>query len=239
MNSAGTETVQIRVDASHGVDGLFMSAPEPIACLVLAHGAGAGMQHASMASVADDLRAMGIATLRYQFPYMQRGSRRTDPPALCHATIRAAVATAIELAPSLPLIAGGRSFGGRMTSQAQAIEALPLVRGLAFLAFPLHPAGKPSIERAEHLSNVSIPMLFIQGTDDDLASLDLLQPVIDRLGSRATLKLLQNADHAFHVPAHSGRKDAEVRHEALAALVEWASSLPLPPHDSVNHAARK
>jgi predicted alpha/beta-hydrolase family hydrolase len=188
---------------------------------VLAHGAGAGVEHPSMSSVATELATRNIATLRFQFPYMERGSRRPDPPPLCHATVRAAVAEAARRAPKLPLIAGGRSFGGRMTSQAQAIEPLPGVKGLAFLGFPLHPAGKPSVERAAHLGKVKIPMLFLQGTRDELAQLELLQPIIDGLGARATLKPLQDADHSFHVPARTGRKDAQVRAEMLDALATW------------------
>ena len=180
-----------------------------------------------MVAVATELAARNIATLRFQFPYMERGSRRPDPPPVCHATVRAAVAEAARLAPSLALIAGGRSFGGRMTSQAQAIEPLPGVAGLAFIGFPLHPAGKPSVERAEHLREVKIPMLFLQGTRDELAKLELLQPVIDRLGARATLKLLQDADHSFHVPARTGRKDAEVRAEMLDALAAWIDVRPV------------
>jgi len=164
-----------------------------------------------MVAVAAELADRSIATLRFQFPYMERRTRRPDPPSVCHATVRAAVAEAARLAPTLPLFAGGRSFGGRMTSQAQAIEPLPGVKGLAFIGFPLHPAGKPSAERAEHLLQVKIPMLFLQGTRDELAKLELLQPLMDQLGARATLKLLQDADHSFHVPARSGRKDAEVR----------------------------
>jgi hypothetical protein len=195
------------------------------ACFVFAHGAGAGMHHPSMALVADDLAGQGIASLRYQFPYMERGSRRPDPPALCHATVRAAVAEASRQAPGLRLVAGGRSFGGRMTSQAQALAPLPGVAGLAFLAFPLHPAGRPSQERAEHLSDVNVPMLFLQGTRDELATLELLQPVVQRLGGRATLKLLQDADHSFHVRASSGRRDADVRQELVLALVDWIAGL--------------
>ena len=178
-----------------------------------------------MTAVATELAARNIATLRFQFPYMERRTRRPDPPPLCHATVRAAVAEATRLAPTLALIAGGRSFGGRMTSQAQAIEPLPGVKGLAFLGFPLHPAGKPSTERAAHLSDVKTPMLFLQGTRDELAKLELLQPLIDRLGARATLKLLQDADHSFHVPARTGRKDAQVRAEMLDALATWTSTL--------------
>ena len=174
-----------------------------------------------MVAVAVELAARHIATLRFQFPYMERRTRRPDPPSVCHATVRAAVAEAARLAPTLTLIAGGRSFGGRMTSQAQALKPLPGVKGLAFIGFPLHPAGKPSAERAEHLREVKIPMLFLQGTRDELAKLELLQPLIDRLGARATLKLLQDADHSFHVPARTGRKDAEVRAEMLDALATW------------------
>ncbi|MFL6616948.1 MAG: alpha/beta family hydrolase [Povalibacter sp.] len=218
------EPLTIQIDASQSVDALYGAATNPKACLVLAHGAGAGMTHSSMVTLASELQDLGISTLRYQFPYMQRGSKRTDPPPICHATVRAAVQTASKLAPSLPLFAGGRSFGGRMTSQAQALQPLPNVRGLVFFAFPLHPAGKSSDERAAHLDNVRIPMLFLQGTEDDLASLDLLQPVIARLGSLATLKLLESADHSFHVPARSGRRDADVRQEALNTALGWMIS---------------
>lgn len=174
-----------------------------------------------MSTVTDDLARLGIATLRYQFPYMERGLKRPDPPTVCHATVRAAVAKAAALAPGLPLFAGGRSFGGRMTSQAQSHEALPNVRRLAFLAFPLHPAKQPATERAEHLLAVQIPMLFLQGTCDDFAQLDLLQTVVARLGVRATLYTIADADHSFHVPARTGRKDADVRREALQVMSRW------------------
>lgn len=180
------------------------------------------MTHRSMAALADGLAERGIASLRYQFPYMERGSNRPDPPAVAHAAVRAAVAEAARLAGELPLFAGGKSFGGRMTSQAQAITPLPGVRGLVFFAFPLHPAGKPSVARAEHLSEVGIPMLFLQGTRDALAELDLLRPVVDGLGARATLTLAQDADHAFHVPAKTGRRDADVLAELLDAAA-WMS----------------
>jgi uncharacterized protein len=186
------------------------------------------MQHPSMETLATELHTLKIATLRYQFPYMESGSRRPDKPALCHATVRAAVAEAARLAPGLPLVAGGRSFGGRMTSQAQALAPLPGVRGLAFLAFPLHPADRPSNERAEHLFEVKIPMLFLQGTRDALADLQTLQDVVERLGKRATLKLLEDADHSFHVPARTGRKGPQVRSELLQALVDWTERLPAP-----------
>jgi predicted alpha/beta-hydrolase family hydrolase len=196
----------------------------PRAAVVLAHGAGAGMQHPSMQRVATGLVERGVATLRFQFPYMERGSRRPDPPALCHAAVRAAVTEAARQLPDLPLFAGGRSFGGRKTSEAQAKDPLPGVRGLFFLAFPLHPAGSPGIKRAAHLAAVGIPMLFIQGTRDELADLELLRPVVRDLGDRASLHLLQDADHAFHVPARSGRTDPVVLAEALDALSGWMTA---------------
>jgi len=221
VNSGTAERLTLAVDETRRVSALFQRPPAAKACFVLAHGAGAGMEHPSMATIAADLAARSVATLRFNFPYMENRSRRPDPPPLCHATVRAAVAEAARLAPTLALIAGGRSFGGRMTSQAQAIAPLPGVKGLALLGFPLHPAGKPSAERAEHLREVKIPMLFLQGTRDELAELELLQPLIDRLGARATLKLLPDADHSFHVPARTGRKDAEVRAEMLDAFAAW------------------
>ncbi len=221
MTAAAPQAITITVDDTRQVSGLLDLPAHARACYVLAHGAGAGMTHPSMAAVATELAARGIATLRFQFPYMEQGGRRPDPPALAHATVRAAVAEAGRRAPTLPLIAGGRSFGGRMTSQAQALSPLPGVRGLAFLGFPLHPAKRPSDERARHLADVDIPMLFLQGTRDALAELDLLQPLIERLGPRATLTLFQDADHSFHVPAKTGRKDPDVRREILDALADW------------------
>ena len=187
------------------------------------------MNHPFMATVAADLALRGIATLRYQFPYMERGTKRPDPPQLAQATVRAAVAAALKALPELPLIAGGKSFGGRMTSQAQAKASLPGVRGLAFLGFPLHPAGKPSQDRAKHLFDVKIPMLFLQGTRDTLAMLDQLKPLCQTLGGRATLKLFQDADHSFHVPALTGRKDVQVRGEVLDALVAWIDATITAP----------
>jgi predicted alpha/beta-hydrolase family hydrolase len=179
------------------------------------------MTHSFMAAVAAGLGDRGIATLRFQFPYMEQRARRPDPPKLAHATVRAAAAEAVRLVPGLPLIAGGKSFGGRMTSQAQAETPLPGVRGLAFLGFPLHPAKRPSDERAMHLSDVHVPMLFLQGTRDQLADMELLVSVTRRLGEGASLHLFQDADHSFHVPARSGRKDADVRNEMLDMLTEW------------------
>jgi predicted alpha/beta-hydrolase family hydrolase len=225
VSSIAAKRLTVAIDETRRVSALFQHPPAATTCFVLAHGAGAGMEHPSMAAIAEDLAARQIATLRFQFPYMERGTRRPDPPPLCHATVRAAVAEAARHAPELALIAGGRSFGGRMTSQAQPIEPLTGVRGLAFIGFPLHPAGKPSIERAEHLRDVKLPMLFLQGTRDELAQLELLKPLINRLGARATLKPLQDADHSFHVPARTRRKDADVRAEMLDALATWSAAL--------------
>jgi predicted alpha/beta-hydrolase family hydrolase len=191
------------------------------ACYVLAHGAGAGMDHPFMSAAASILAGLGVATLRYQFPYMERRSRRPDPPPVCHATVRAAVALAAQLAPGVPLFAGGRSFGGRMSSQAQALAPLAGVRGLVFLGFPLHPAGKPGDARAQHLEQVQLPMLFLQGTRDALAERTLLSALAARLAARATLSFVEDADHAFHVPAHSGRTDAEVCRALLNTAAAW------------------
>ena len=174
-----------------------------------------------MAAMANALAERGIATLRYQFPYMELGSKRPDAPKLAQATARAAVAEAARLLPELPLFAGGKSFGGRMTSQAQAASPLSGVDGLAFLGFPLHPAGRPSDERAAHLFDVHVPMLFLQGTRDQLADLSLMQPLVGKLGARAMLKLFHDADHSFHVPARSGRKDAEIIAETAQTLAGW------------------
>jgi uncharacterized protein len=203
------------------VSALLTRPPEAHACFVFAHGAGAGMTHSFMDAVALGLFARDVATLRYQFPYMEKGSKRPDPPAVAHVAVRAAVAAAAQQCPGLPLIAGGKSFGARMTSQAQAASPLDGVRGLAFFGFPLHPAGKPSIERAKHLADVDAPMLFLQGTNDKLAELDLLKPVVAKLGPSATLHLLEAADHSFHVPVRSGRNDPTVMDEALDTLVAW------------------
>ena len=183
------------------------------------------MTHPFLAAMADGLAERGIATLRYQFPYMEQGSKRPDAPKLAQATVQAAVVEASRLVPGLALFAGGKSFGGRMTSQAQADSPLPGVRGLAFLGFPLHPPGRPSDERGRHLSEVKIPMLFLQGTRDEFANLELLQPLTERLGARATLKLFPDADHSFHVPARTGRKDSEVRSQILDAMVDWIEIL--------------
>ena len=203
------------------VSGLLQVPEHPRACYVFAHGAGAGMAHPFMAAVAADLAQRGIATLRYQFPSMEERRKRPDPPKVAHATVRAAVATARRRVPKLALFAGGKSFGGRMTSQAHAEAPLEGVRGLIFLGFPLHPANRPSQDRAEHLFRVDVPMLFLQGTRDALAELDQLKPVCQALGKKATLTLFQDADHSFHVPARTGRKDSAVRAEMLDAIAAW------------------
>ena len=207
------------------VSALLIRPDNANALYVFAHGAGAGMTHKSMASNAEGLAERGIATLRYQCPYMEKGSKRPDTPRIAHAAVRAAAAEAVRLAPELPLFAGGRSFGGRMTSRAQAESPLPGVRGLAFLGFPLHPAGKPCIERAEHLSRVQVPMLFVSGARDALAELDLFKPVVESLGDRATLHVVADADHSLKVPARSGRTSAEAEAEALDAMAEWMIGL--------------
>jgi predicted alpha/beta-hydrolase family hydrolase len=212
--------------ASHGTVSALLTKPaKPIAAYVFAHGAGAGMTHKFMGAVAAGLAARQIATLRYQFPYMERGSKRPDSPGVAQATVRAAVATAAARLPRLPLIAGGKSFGGRMTSQAQAQEPLPGVRGLCFFGFPLHPAGKPATNRGDHLAEIAVPMLFLQGTRDALAEVGLLEPLVDALGPRATLHLVENADHSFHVPAKGGRKDSDVMEEILDAMAAWVARI--------------
>jgi uncharacterized protein len=207
------------------VSALLLRPKDARACFVFAHGAGADMSHPFMETVATGLCDLGIATLRYQFPYMEKGSKRPDAPAVAHTAVRAAVKEAARCCPGLPLIAGGKSFGGRMTSQAQAIAPLDGVRGLAFLGFPLHPAGKPSVARAAHLTDIQIPMLFLQGTRDGLAELTLLEPVVKNLGALASLHVVREADHSFHVLARSGRNDREVMSEVLDAFAGWVRDI--------------
>jgi uncharacterized protein len=228
MSASSTQPVTIAVDDAQRVSGLLQVPSPAVACYVFAHGAGAGMTHPFMQNMADALAARRIATLRYQFPYMEKGTKRPDSPQLAQATVRAAVTHAARLLPGVVLIAGGKSFGGRMTSQAQAASPLAGVQGLAFLGFPLHPAGKPSDERASHLTETHIPMLFLQGTRDDLADLALLQALAERLGKRATLKLFADADHSFHVPKRSGRTDSQVIGEVSDALVDWLETRLAP-----------
>jgi predicted alpha/beta-hydrolase family hydrolase len=207
------------------VSGLLLRPEDAKALYVFAHGAGVGMNHPSMASNAHGLAQRGIATLRFQFPYMEKGGGRPDPPGIAHATIRAAVARGAELAPEVPLFAGGRSYGGRMTSQAQSIAPLPGVHALVFLGFPLHPAGKPGIERADHLERIEIPMLFVSGSRDALAEMDLLQPLVSGLGEGAALHVVEGGDHGLRVLVSSGRTNEDAQAEALDAIAEWIGGL--------------
>ena len=219
------EPLTIALKQGGEVSALLLRPLAARVCYVLAHGAGAGMTHRFMEEIAVGLADREIATLRYQFPYMEKASKRPDPPDVAHAAVRAAVAEAARRCPGLPLIAGGKSFGGRMTSQAQASVPLDGVRGLAFFGFPLHPAGKPSDDRAKHLSGIKIPLLFLQGTRDGLAEMKLLEPVVKRLGRSATLHRVESADHSFHVPARSGRTDAEALREILDAFADWIGAI--------------
>ena len=221
MSNAFPQPLAIEIDPQTSVAALWQRPADANAACVLAHGAGAGMTHAFMAATAEGLAQRGVASLRYQFAYMQRGSKRPDAPALAHAAVRAAASKAHALAGELPLYAGGKSFGGRMTSQAQAAMPLAGVRGIFFIGFPLHPAGRPADARAAHLAEVALPMLFLQGTRDELAELTLLRPVVEQLGERARLEVLEHADHAFHVPARSGGSDARTLADLLDRLAAW------------------
>ena len=222
---AASAELRIAVGERGGdVSGLLLRPDGARLLYVLAHGAEAGMRHPFLETVARLLGERGIGTLRYQFPHMERRASRPDPPAVAAAAVRAAAAEAARLAPGLPLVAGGKSFGGRMTSTAQAEEPLPGVRGLVFLGFPLHPPGRAGDQRAEHLAQVQVPMLFLQGTRDDFADLTLLKPLIKRLGQRATLHLVEGGDHSFHVLKRSGRTDADVMGEIADAIAEWSAT---------------
>ena len=216
-----SKPLTVTVDATHRVSALLDVPRGARAAVILAHGAGAGMTHPFLAAVARGFAGRGIASLRYQFPYMERGSKRPDAPALAQATVRAAVAEAAKRLPEVALVAGGKSFGGRMTSQAQSASPLAGVAGLAFLGFPLHAPGKPSDERGAHLSAIRVPMLFLQGTRDDFATQELLEPLVARLGKGATLRWFEDADHSFHVPARTGRKDPELLEEILDTASAW------------------
>jgi uncharacterized protein len=225
MKVVSPQKLEITVGKAATISALLICPAQARACFVFAHGAGAGMTHSFMERVAGGLGERGVATLRYQFPYLERASRRPDPPAIAHAAVRAAVTEAGRCCPGMFLIAGGKSFGGRMTSQAQALEPLAGVHGLAFLGFPLHPAGKPSTDRAMHLSDVHVPMLFMQGTRDNLADVKLLEPVVKNLGPSASLHWVAEADHSFHVLARSGRKDEQVMHEILDTFAGWIETI--------------
>lgn len=222
---AGERPIEIEVPGSGLVSGLLRRPDPSRAMLALAHGAGAGMRHAFMEAMADRLAERHVATLRYQFPYMEAGSRRPDRPPVAHAAVRAAVAAARDLADGLPLFAGGKSFGGRMTSGAAAESPLEGVSGLVFLGFPLHPAGRPGTDRADHLSEVDLPMLFVQGTRDALADLDLLRPVLAGIGERASLHVVESGDHSFKVLKRSGRTDAEALDEIGDAVAGFVGGL--------------
>jgi uncharacterized protein len=215
------ESLRINVDAQRSVSALLLKQIYPVACFVFSHGAVAGMNHPFMDNVARALFDRRLATLRYQFPSMEAGAKRPDPPAVAQATVRAAVDAAGQRCPDMMLIAGGKSFGGRMTSAAQAASALPNVGGLVFFGFPLHASGKPSTERAAHLFEISIPMLFLQGGKDKLAELSLIRTVTEKLDSRATLHVIDEADHSFHVPKRSGRTDKDVIDETADVVADW------------------
>jgi predicted alpha/beta-hydrolase family hydrolase len=221
MTSPEAHQLTIPLSDGNAVSGLLVVPAAARAGYVLAHGAGAGMSHPFMAAAAEQLANRGIATLRYQFPYMEHGSRRPDPAKIAHAAVRAAVDEAAKRLPGIPLFAGGKSFGGRMTSQAQAEAPLPGITGLVFLGFPLHPAKQPSLDRAQHLASVQIPMLFLQGARDGLAEPHLIARVVADLGTRATLTTFPDADHSFHVPARAGRTDAQVLAKVCDAIAAW------------------
>jgi hypothetical protein len=225
MNVVSAQKLKIGIGNADSISALLIQPPQARACFVFAHGAGAGMAHPFMETVATGLCDRNVATLRYQFPYMEKASKRPDSPAVAHAAVKAAVTEAARCCPGLSLIAGGKSFGGRMTSQAQATAPLAGVVGLALLGFPLHPANKPSDQRAKHLFDIRVPMLFMQGSNDKLAELKLLQPLIEKLGPSASLHLVQQADHSFHVPARSGRNDREVMSEILDKFSAWIGAI--------------
>lgn len=218
---ARSSSLTIPLPSGGTTSGLLHVPAKAEACYVFAHGAGAGMTHVFMAAIAQGLAERGIATLRFNFPFMERGSKRPDALAVAHAAIRAAVAEAAKRLPGVPLFAGGKSFGGRMTTQAQAAEPLPGVKGIVLVGFPLHAAGKPSTDRAAHLAGVKVPMLFLQGTRDGLADLALITQTTAQLGKRATLHVVEGADHAFHVLVRSGRNDEQVRDELLDTMASW------------------
>jgi predicted alpha/beta-hydrolase family hydrolase len=236
MASAMTKTLSVPVSASIGAVEALLLRPSDAKCLlVLAHGAGAGMRHSFMEQFAGALGGCGIATFRYQFPYMQQRRKRPDPPAVLTTAVRAAVAAASEAAPDLPLLAGGKSLGGRMTSMAVAEErsadsgAIASLRGLVFVGFPLHPAGRPGMQRGEHLGGVRIPMLFLQGTRDSLADLALVRPLCDALVPLSTLHVVDGADHSFHVLKRSGRTDADVLADLSRTVASWAEAIDSTP----------
>jgi predicted alpha/beta-hydrolase family hydrolase len=217
--------IRLSTEGREDLSALLLSPSRPAAAFVFAHGAGAGMEHPFMARLAEELCGRGVATLRFQFPYMERGLKRPDPPPVAQRAVRTAVAEASKRLPGVPLFAGGKSFGGRMTSQAHAEHPLPDVCGLVFVGFPLHPAGQPSTQRADHLARVHVPMLFLQGTRDALADLSLVRGVVAGLDNRATLATFDDADHAFHVRAKSGSTDAQVLQALTDTAAAWMSTV--------------
>src|SRR5216683_2123995 len=219
------EQLRFGVEGGGEVSALLCRPANARWLLVLAHGAGAGMSHPFMEKLADELAAVGVATLRYQFPYMEARRRVPDAPAVLTATVVAAVRAAAEAAPGLPLLAGGKSMGGRMTSQAAAQRPLDGVRGLVFFGFPLHPPNQPGTKRADHLAKVTVPMLFLQGTRDTFADLALLRPVCAKLNPQPTLHIIEYADHSCHVLKSSGRNDAEVLRELAETAASWAEGM--------------
>jgi predicted alpha/beta-hydrolase family hydrolase len=224
---AKTSARELRIAVEHAgeVSAVLLRPPQAETLLVLAHGAGAGMRHPFLEALAQELAAVHIATLRYQFPYMEHRRKVPDVPNVLTATVRAAVRAAAEQAPELPLFAGGKSMGGRMTSQTAAQQPLDHALGLAFVGFPLHPPGRPGTQRAEHLARVSVPMLFLQGARDQFAHLDLLRPVCSNLGPRATLHVVEGADHSFHVLKSSGTTDAKVLTGLAQTVASWAKTI--------------
>jgi predicted alpha/beta-hydrolase family hydrolase len=216
---------RLAVENAGDVSAIFERPQSARWLLVLAHGAGAGMRHRFLETLTRELAAVGVATLRYQFPYMEQRRRVPDAPAVLTATVRAAVRAAEQAAPDLPLLAGGKSMGGRMTSSAAAQEPLARVRGLIFFGFPLHPPGRPGTKRADHLAQVRVPMLFIQGTRDPLADLNLLRPICESLGALATLEIIETADHSFHVLKRSNKNDAQIMRELAEGVAAWAQKL--------------
>ena len=219
------ERLQFAVQGAGEVSGILTRRPDARWLLALAHGAGAGMTHPFLQKLAEELAEAGVATLRYQFPYMEERRRVPDRPPIAAATVAAVVRAAAKAAPGLPLLAGGKSFGGRMTSQAASQGLLEGVRGLVFFGFPLHPPNKPGAKRAEHLVKVPMPMLFLQGTRDTLADLKLLQPVCAELGSKAKLHIIETADHSFHVLKSAGKSDTDVLRELAQTTASWAENL--------------
>ena len=224
MNAA-TETRFLASRSAGEVSALVLRPENARWMLVFGHGAGAGMRHRFMEDAAATLATKGIATFRYQFPYVEQKSRRIDPQPILLSTVRSAAQAAHAAAPDLPLLAGGKSMGGRMTSLAASKGPLENVRGIVFFGFPLHPAGDPGTSRAEHLASVTIPMLFLQGTRDKLADLDLLRPEVERLGERARLHIIEGADHGFDVLKRSGRNAGDVLVELTETTAAWASGL--------------